>query len=307
VNHGSEGSNPGPESPSERPAIGIVGAGAVGSALGVALSRAGWPVVAVAGRDHARLARFVDLIPGVRLCQDAASLAQEVDLVILAVPDDAVAAVAATMRLRPGHGLVHTSGLLGAAAMSSVRSDDGAPMLGSFHPMVSFTGDVERSVADLRGATIALEGDERLMETLRALVVAVGARPMTLASGAKPLYHAAAVLASGGLVALLDAAVRLGAAAGLSEPDALAVYSRLTEQTLANARTAGVAAALTGPVARGDAGTVKAHLSALRENAPELVDLYLAAARQNLRIAVERGTLAPIEASRVRQVIAKDA
>jgi len=93
--------------------------------------------------------------------------------------------------------------------------------------------------------------------------------------------------------------------AGLDEPGAVAVYGRLMEQTLANARAVGVAAALTGPIVRGDAGTVTAHLEALARFAPEVADLYLAVARRELVIAEQRGTLAPDEAERVRSALAK--
>ena len=114
------------------------------------------------------------------------------------------------------------------------------------------------------------------------------------------------MLASGGLVALLDAIVALGAIAGLDERGSLEAYGRLMERTLANARAVGVAAALTGPIARGDVGTVAAHIAALEAHAPDVVELYLAAARRQLRIAEERGSISPDRAARVRDVLAKD-
>ncbi|MGZ6314843.1 MAG: DUF2520 domain-containing protein, partial [Candidatus Limnocylindrales bacterium] len=177
--------------------------------------------------------------------------------------------------------------------------------IGAFHPLVSFTADVERSVAAIQGSTIALEGDDRLMSLLADLAEAIGGMPVRLPPGSKAAYHAAAVLASGGLVALLDAIVTLGAAADLDEPGALAVYGRLIEQTLANARGIGVAASLTGPITRGDGGTLEAHLATLTQLAPDVLDLYLAAARREVRIAEERGTLSPEQLDRVRRALAK--
>ena len=177
--------------------------------------------------------------------------------------------------------------------------------VGAFHPLVSFTRDVERSVAGLKGATIAIEGDEAVLSLLADLAEAIGGVPVRLPPGTKPAYHAAAVMASGGLVALLDAIVTLGAVAGLDEAGSLAVYGRLMEQTLANARAIGVGAALTGPIARGDSGTVEAHLQALERFAPGVVDLYLAAARRELQIVEERRALAPERLERVRAAVAK--
>ncbi len=294
-----------PEDSLMPPRVGIIGAGPVGTALGIAIDRAGWPVAAVSSRSQARSDRFRALVPGSRASADPAALLEEVELAILAVPDDAIASVAASIRLYPGQALVHTSGLLGAEVLQPALS--AGSQIGSFHPLVSFTADVERSAAAIRGATIALEGDPQLLTTLADLAEALGGVPVRLPAGAKPAYHAAAAMASGGLVALLDAVVTLGKVAGLDEPGALAVYGRLVEQTLANAGSGGVAAALTGPIARGDAGTVQAHVEALRRFAPDVLELYVAVARRELKLAEERGALAPAELDRLRAALAKHA
>ena len=295
-------------SPTARPSrssVGIVGAGAVGTALGAAISRAGWPVVAVCSRDTARTDRFRAMVPSARALPDPAALGREVDLAILAVPDDAIVSVAKSMRIGAGRSLVHTSGLLGADVLRPAAGE--GAMIGSFHPLVSFTADVERSIAALEGATIAIEGEEPLAAELADLAGALGAMPLALPTGGKPFYHAAAVMASGGLVALLDEVVALGARAGMDEAATLAVYGRLAEQTLANARAGGVSAALTGPFVRGDAGTVSAHLTALRRLAPAEVEFYLAAAWLEVRIAEDRGVLTPHQLDGLRAALAKPA
>jgi predicted short-subunit dehydrogenase-like oxidoreductase (DUF2520 family) len=285
------------------PGVGIVGAGAVGTALGVAISRSGWPVVAIVSRDATRRHRFCALVPGVRAFVEPAAILDVADLIIVAVPDDAIAEVAAQVRLHSGQAIVHTSGAVDADSLAEAVIEGGS--MGGFHPLVSFTSDVERSVAGIAGATIAIEGDDRLAKLLAALAEAIGGTTVRLPRGAKAAYHAAAVLASGGLVALLDAIVALGSTAGLDERGSLAVYGRLMEQTLANARGVGIAASLTGPITRGDVGTVAAHIAALEAEAPDVVELYLATVRRQIRIAEERGTLSPNQASRVRRVLAK--
>jgi predicted short-subunit dehydrogenase-like oxidoreductase (DUF2520 family) len=289
--------------PLRYPRVGIVGAGPVGLALGAAISRAGWRVAAVASRDADRRERFATLVPAVRAFAEAAALVEEVDLIILTVPDDAIAEVAGSMRMYGGQAMVHTSGLLGAEVLSPALA--AGSDIGAFHPLVSFTSNVERSIAGIKGATIAIEGDDALIALLADLAEAIGGMPVRLPPGSKPAYHAAAVLASGGLVALLDAIVAIGTSVGLDEPGSLAVYGRLVEQTLANARAVGVGAALTGPIVRGDAGTVKAHLEALERLAPGVAELYVAAAHRELDIALGRGALAPEQAIRIRTVLAK--
>jgi predicted short-subunit dehydrogenase-like oxidoreductase (DUF2520 family) len=280
--------------------IGIVGGGAVGTALGVALSRAGWPIHAVASRDATRRERFRSLVQVSRAFVDPEPLVEEVELIILAVPDDVVAPLAGTLRMYGGQAMIHTSGALGAEALAPAMA--AGTQIGSFHPLVSFA-DTERAVAALHGATIAIEADDQLAAMLADMAEAIGATPVRLAPGAKPAYHAAAVLAAGGFVALLDAIAELGRVAGLDESGSLTIYGRLIEGTLGNARALGIGAALTGPVTRGDLGTLRANLDVVRIHAPSAMDLYVAAARREIELATDRGVVAPEVAQAMRRTL----
>ena len=288
-------------SPGEPPVIGIVGAGAVGTALGVALSRGGWPIQAVASRDAARRARFRSLVDVTRVFADPEPILDEVELIILAVPDDAIAGLAGSLRMYGGQAMIHTSGALGAEVLAPAMA--AGTQIGAFHPLVAFA-DTERAVAALHGATVAIEGDDQLAAMLADMAEAIGATAVRLAPGSKAAYHAAAVLAAGGFVALLDAIAELGRVAGLDEAGSLAIYGPLIEGTLGNARALGVRAALTGPMTRGDIGTLVAHLATLRAHAPGVMDLYVAAARREIDLALERGALAPAMATDMRNVLA---
>lgn len=277
-----------PDDPSGLPRIGIVGAGHAGTALGVAFSRAGWPVARVASRDAQRREQFMRLVPNATGVERAQQLIDDVDLVFVTVPDDAIPSVAAAIRLYAGQSIVHTSGALPASALDPARA--AGTTAASFHPLVAFA-DVERSVEALHGATVAMEGDESLLELLGRLATDIGAEPVRLPPGGKPAYHAAAVLAAGGFIGLLDAIAELGRGIGLDEQDSLAIYAPLIRQSLANAETLGVAEALTGPLVRGDVGTVRGHLDAMRLLAPGALDLYVAAARREVAIARNRGAI----------------
>jgi predicted short-subunit dehydrogenase-like oxidoreductase (DUF2520 family) len=276
--------------PGETPYTGIVGAGAVGTALGVALSRAGWPIHAVASRDAGRRERFTRLVDGARAFVEPQALVEEVELIILAVPDDVIAPLAQGVRMYGGQAMIHTSGALGADVLQPAMA--AGTQVGSFHPLVAFA-DTERAVAALRGATVAIEGDDQLAALLSKMAERVGATAVRLAPGSKAAYHAAAVLAAGGFIALLDAIAELGAVAGLDEAGSLAIYGPLIEGTLGNARALGIRAALTGPMTRGDVGTLDAHLAALATHAPDALELYAAAARREIALARERGALTP--------------
>ena len=275
----------------------------MGCALGVAFSRAGWPVVAVATRDAGHQARFLDLVPGAHAVPTVAAIADDVDLVFVTVPDDVIADVAARLRLYAGQAVVHTSGALDSRVLEPARA--AGTHIGSFHPMVAFASQ-EAALTALPHATIALEGDEELVELLGRLASDIGAQPVRLPPTGKAAYHAAAVLAAGGVTAVLDTIREIAAVMGLDEAGALRIYLPLLEQTVANARALGVAAALTGPATRGDAGTVAAHLGALASGAPGALPVYRALLARSVAIAEARGTLAPEPAERLRTALAGD-
>lgn len=277
-----------PGDPSGHPRIGFVGAGRVGSALGAAFAAAGWPVVAVASRDAGRRERFAELVPGARMAPSIAAITDEVDLVFLTVPDDALADVAAELRLYAGQAAVHTSGALAADVLEPVRA--AGTSIGSFHPLVAFA-EQDAAVAALAGATVALEGDEDLVGLLGQLATDIGAQPVRLPPTGKQAYHAAAVLAAGGFVGLLDAIAEVARGAGLDEAGALAIYGPLIRQSLDNAESVGIDEALTGPFVRGDEGTIRGHLSALARLAPGALELYRVVARRELAMAIRRGEL----------------
>ena len=224
--------------------VGIVGAGSVGTALGVALERAGWPVGAVASRDPARRERFRSLVSGVRAFAEPEALIDDVELVMLAVPDDVVVPLAGSLRLYAGQAIVHTSGLLGAEVLAPALG--AGSQAGAFHPLVAFA-DLDRALAALPGATIAIEGDEDLAGHLADMAEAIGAcrcgsprapRPPTTR---RPCWRRAASSRCS------TSSGRSRPRAGMDEAGALRIYLPLVRQTLANAEALGVARSLTGP------------------------------------------------------------
>jgi len=289
-----------PDDPSGHPRIGIVGAGHAGLALGVAFSRAGWPVSAVASRTPENRERFTALVPSARPVERPMQFVDDVDLVFLTVPDDAIRGVVADLRLYAGQAIAHTSGALSAAILAP--SVGAGATSASFHPLVAFA-DLERSVAALHGATIALEGDDALLIILAQLATDIGAQPVRLPPGGKPAYHAAAVLAAGGFIGLLDAVAELGRGAGLDEAGSLAIFGPLVRQSLQNAEALGIRDALTGPLLRGDIGTVRDHLEAMSRLAPGALELYSAAARREIAIAESRGGLSRERADELRALL----
>jgi predicted short-subunit dehydrogenase-like oxidoreductase (DUF2520 family) len=211
---------------------------------------------------------------------------REAAVVLLAVPDAAIAPVAAELArdgaIEPRHSVFHLSGLLDRGALEPLAGSGAA--LGSFHPLqtVSDPGSAPES---LRGAYAGIEADERALAAGRDLADSLGMTPVTIPRAAKPAYHAGAAIAANYTVVLAAVAERLAISAGVTPEVARRLYLPLIRGAAANLEI-GPVAALTGPVRRGDAETVAAHLRALRGGDREL---YLLLAREALRLARQAG------------------
>ena len=289
-----------PDDPSGHPRIGFVGAGRVAKALGVVFSQAGWPVVGIATRDEANAASFRELVPGAHAVPSVAAVTEDVDLIFVTVPDDAIADVAAELRLYAGQAAVHTSGALDATVLEPARA--AGTQLGSFHPMVAFANQ-EAAVRALPEATIAVEGDAELVSLLARLATDIGAQPVRLPPTGKTAYHAAAVLAGGGVIGLLDGVAEVARGAGLDEAGALAIYVPLIRQALTNAEAMGIGEALTGPFVRGDVGTIRNHLAAMSRLAPGALEMYRSTAQRELELALARGAIDEAQAAPLRALL----
>ena len=293
-------------SPQDRPArlaVGIVGTGRVGAALGAALRAAGHRVVAASGVSTASRARAEALLPGVPLV-DPVDVVGGCDLALLTVPDDAlpdlVRGLATTGALRRGQLLVHTSGRHGLAVLAPATEVGSLPL--ALHPAMTFTGTAV-DVARLAGATFGVTAPPALRPVAEALVVEMGAEPAWVAEEHRPLYHAALAAGANHLVTLVAESMDLLVRAGIEHPGRL--LGPLLGAALDNALRSGDAA-LTGPVARGDAGTVAAHLRALRETSPQSCAAYVALARLTADRALAAGSLRPAAAEALLEVLAGD-
>jgi predicted short-subunit dehydrogenase-like oxidoreductase (DUF2520 family) len=280
--------------------IGIAGGGRVGVALGVLLARAGHRIVAVSGREGtaARVARHLPRVPVVDAADD---VVPDAELVLVTVPDAEIAAVAARVASRPleGRWVAHCSGALGLAPLAPVAAAGGRRL--AVHPLQTFP-DVERAIAEIPGCAVAVTADDADGIALgTSLARDLGAVPFTLADEDRPLYHAAAVLASNDLVVLAWAAEGLLASIGV--PDPPGALAPLQRATVDNVAAMGPAAALTGPVVRGDSVAVEANLAALAARAPAWVPTYVVMARAALDLAVTGGRLGEDGRAAVAEVL----
>jgi predicted short-subunit dehydrogenase-like oxidoreductase (DUF2520 family) len=281
--------------------VGVVGAGRAGTALAAALARAGHRVVAASAVSEASLRRIGRDLPGTAIRRPEQVVA-EADLVLLTVPDDAlpglVAGLASTGAELEGRLLAHASGRYGLAVLEPAVRRGAMPL--ALHPVMTFTGrpdDIDR----LAGICFGVTAPDSLRPVAEALVVEMGGEPVFIEEQRRDLYHAALASAANHLVTLVVQAGDLLREAGVADPARM--LGPLLSAALDNALRLGDAA-LTGPVARGDADTVASHIEALRAAAPEALPAYLALARLTADRALAAGTLTAPAAQRLLGVLA---
>jgi predicted short-subunit dehydrogenase-like oxidoreductase (DUF2520 family) len=292
-----------PDNPGEHPArlrVGIVGAGRVGTALAVALGRAGHQIVAASAVSDASVRRVRRNLPGIAIMQPPEVVAAA-DLVLLTVPDDVlpglVAGLAATGAALEGRLVAHVSGRHGLAVLDPAVRAGGMPL--ALHPVMTFTGRPD-DIDKLAGISFGVTAPDSLRLVAEALVVEMGGEPVFIPESHRDLYHAALASAANHLVTLVVQATDLLRDAGVAEPSRM--LGPLLSAALDNALRLGDTA-LTGPVARGDADTVASHIDALRADAPQALPAYLALARLTADRAVAAGILGAEDAQRLLGVL----
>lgn len=290
--------------PSTGHRIGVIGAGRVGAVLAAALRAAGHEVVATAGESDASRGRIAALLPGVPVLKPTA-VARACDLLLLTVPDDmlpnVVSTLAASGALREGQYVVHTSGRHGLAVLEPAAAVGARTV--ALHPAMTFTGtdvDLPRLVGCVFGVT-AQEAERPLAEQL---VADLGGRISWVPEERRALYHAGLAHGANHLVTLVTQAVELlSASYADGDHDRSAETLRpLLQAALDNALAQGDSA-LTGPIVRGDVGTVRDHLAEVARNAPDSLPSYVAMARATLDRVVTDGRVLPIRAAAIRRVL----
>ena len=290
--------------PRDRPArldVGAIGAGRVGAVLAAALDRAGHSAVAVAAVSQASRRRAEALVPEAAVLPPD-EVAGRADLLLLAVPDDVlpalVSGLAAAGAVRPGTLVAHTSGAHGYRVLDPLTSAGALPM--ALHPVMTFTG-TEVDLQRLTGACFGVTSPEQLRLGAEALVIEMGAEPVWVEESDRAKYHAALAFGANNLVTLVAQSADLLREVGVEQP--MRLLGPLLGAALDNALRRGDAA-LTGPVARGDAGTVRAHLSALP--APQVRTAYVAMSRLTADRALAAGLLAAEDAESLLDVLAAE-
>jgi predicted short-subunit dehydrogenase-like oxidoreductase (DUF2520 family) len=301
-----------PVSPQPKPTVALIGAGRLGQALAIALQSAGYPIVALVARHQQKAEKAATLLAkqsrnvkadtrALALSPSRLSELPATDLLLLATPDDASADTARNLSLlRPERDrgtVLHTSGALSSEVLLPL-SENGFE-IGSIHPLVSISEPASGAAA-LHGAFFCIEGTRKAKVIAETIVRDLSGRSFTIKRENKALYHAAAVMAAPNVTALVDLALEMLSACGLSKRKAQEVFMPLLESTVKNLQNSNPQQALTGTFARGDIATVRRHLAALSgKQLDEALQVYKLLGLHSLQMAKKNG----LDSERAKKII----
>ena len=283
--------------------LGFIGAGIVGTALAKTLGERGYSVVAVFSRTPSSAGRLAQTADGCRAADSAQAVADAAELVFVTTPDDAIGPVVAGIEWHPGQGVVHCSGADSVDTLEPARKAGAS--VGAFHPLQTFAS-VEQAISNIGGSTFALEAEEPLLSALKEMAAALDGHSIELRAGAKVLYHAAAVIACNYLVTLVKVATDLWQTFDVAPDEATRALLPLLRGTIANIDRVGIPQCLTGPIARGDTGTIRKHLEAMEETAPALLPTYRDLGRQTVPVALAKGRIDQRQAEELLSLLTDD-
>ncbi len=279
--------------------IGFIGAGRVGGSLAVAMSNAGYPVVAVSSRTPASASTFASRIDGCEAFADAQQVVDASTMVFITTSDDAIPRATGSVVWSAGKAVAHSSGAASTDVLESAANQGAST--GAFHPLQAFSS-VENGVESIPGITFGIEGDPGMREYLGTLAGDIGGIPVFLNAEDKPLYHLSGVLMGNLLTCLVGISAEVWEHIGYTRDDGVRALIPMMRAVAHNVETSGIPAAVAGPYPRGDTGTARKHIEALLANHPDLLPLYRELSLAGLHLAVEQGLSAEGE-SEFRKIL----
>jgi predicted short-subunit dehydrogenase-like oxidoreductase (DUF2520 family) len=280
--------------------VGFIGAGTVGTALAVLLSRKGYQFVGASRRRQTSTGHTRGGVVNLRLLDSNQAVADAAELVFITTPDDAIAEVAKQIHWRKGQSVIHCSGADSTDILEPARKS--GAIVGGFHPLQTFAG-VNQAIENIPGSTFAVEAREPLLTTLKDMADTLGGQWIELKASDKVAYHAAAVFACNYLVTLVKLATDLWQTFSIPPDQATRALLPLIHGTLHNIESIGIPQCLTGPIARGDTGTINKHLKTLQEKAPALLSPYKELGRQTVPIALAKGRIDQQQAQELEAIL----
>jgi len=280
--------------------IGFIGAGTVGTVLANGLSKNGYKVVAVSSRSLSSATNLAQTLNGCRASTNNQDVSDAAELVFVTTPDDAIAPVVSKVQWHTRQSVVHCSGADSTIILEPAKK--AGAHVGVFHPLQTFAS-AKQAMENMPGSTLAIEAEEPLLSILKDMADALGGHWIDIKSSDKVLYHAAAVIACNYLVTLVKLATDLWQTFNIPPQQATQALLPLIRGTINNIETIGIPKCLTGPIARGDSGTIKKHMNALQETAPSLLSTYRELGLQTIPLALAKGRINEQQAQELKTLL----
>jgi predicted short-subunit dehydrogenase-like oxidoreductase (DUF2520 family) len=268
--------------------IGFIGAGTTGTALASRLDQQGFIIRAVASRSLASAQRLAGRMENCKVYNNPQEVADNSQLIFITTPDDIIRSVAESIKWHDKHYVVHCSGAHTLDVLDKARAD--GAVTGGFHPLQTFA-DMEQAFNNLPGSTFALEATDPLLTILKEMAISLKGDWVLLKSEDKALYHAAAVFACNYLVTLVKLSTDLWSDFGIPKEQAIRAMLPLLKGTLQNVQNIGLPNCLTGPIARGDLGTIEKHLKTLEKKNPDVLSCYKLLGLQTIPVSLSKGKI----------------
>ncbi|MDD4635141.1 MAG: DUF2520 domain-containing protein [Dehalococcoidales bacterium] len=280
--------------------IGFIGAGKVARALGCALCKRGYSVSAVSSRSYESALTMASLIPGCKAYHTPDETARVSSLVFITTPDSSIATVSASVNWQTGQMVVHTSGADSRSVLKTANNM--GALTGVFHPLATIVSNAN-APDPFMNITITIEAEPPLRETLEGLAHDLEADTLLLQEENRALYHASAVFVSNYVMALADIAAKLWQEMGFDRTRSEKALMPLLKGAVNNLQTVGLPGCLTGPVSRGDTGTIKKHLTSLEKLEPPLALTYRMLGSYTVDIAKRKGSISPEQAKEMTSIL----
>lgn len=284
--------------------VSIIGAGATGKVIGRLLQKAGYKIHRVASRNFAstqKAVRFIGAGESTRKYRDAV---KDADVIFITTSDDAIESVCRKLSkertIKKGAIVLHCSGNYSSNILRHVRSS--GAYVASLHPLRSLA-NVENSFKNFDGTFCGYEGDKMAQPVVEKIIKDIRGVGLKVKSNSKPLYHSSAVFVSNYLATLIEIGFRLFEICGIKKKDAKPALIALACGTIDNIERVGLPDALTGPIERGDLGTLEVHLKSLNKNYPTIAKIYSLLGKIAVEIALKKGSITNSRARKLNNIL----
>ncbi len=265
--------------------IGIVGAGALGGALAIALNKKGFAVTKIFSRSESSIKKLCSRIDGSSLSKSVQEVSDNTDIIFITTSDNAIQTSAESSSWQKGQIVIHCSGVSGLEVLDKAKSDGAS--IGSMHPLQPFS-DMDLGSKNINNITFGIDGDKIALDIISKLVEILDAISIRIDPAFRALYHLSGVMAGNLLLGMASSIADIWQKIGLSREDGAKALIPMMIQSCKNIIELGIPQSMAGPYVRGDYDTVKMHLDSLQKSHPDILPMYVELAKISLKYADEK-------------------